>query len=344
MQRLRRAVDRLDLTDQQRPGIDESFAAVERQFRELLPRLRQMDPDERRDELKTLVAGLVDDLRSQLTPAQRETFGGELARLRKGEADGDAPATRPTDPAQMGPAGSPRMGSTPFPGTAPPPPMMNGDRPMTGMSGDAAGAADAGDDEDAAATPAVRSAFLQKLTHPAGLAVGEKIGESLKIVTLADEQKPLTYLLDDRRPTVVVFASMSSPTFRDRLGDLPWLKRQLVGKARLMVVYAREQYPAGQWTLKRNETDRVSIPPHADLAARMALLRQTLAAADLGGGVDFVADAMDDATLQTLAGDGPNCAAVVLRPDGTLAARQQWLDPTGIVRLVEVAEPELATD
>ena len=334
VQKLREAVAGLDLSDEQRPGIEESFAAAESEFRELMPRLREMDKQQRRDELKTAVAGLVDDITRQLTPEQKAVFRQDLASIRKG----GNPATRPTDPDSA--AGTPRMGGVPFPGKTPPPPMTADATPMRGdtqMMGDAAPPADNAQDADAAAAPAARSAFLRKLTDPAGLAVGAKVSDSIRVVTLADEQKPLANLLARRRPTVIVFASLSSPTFRDRLGDLPWLKQQLLGKADLMVLYTREQYPAGQWTVKRNDLDGVSIPPHADLAARMKLLRQVESTAKLGGGVEFVADAMDDAAADTLAGAAPNCAAVVLRPDGTLAARQQWLDPTGIVGLVEAA-------
>ena len=321
VQRLREAADALDLTAEQRPGVDEAFAAAQRRFREVLRQRRDLDADARREEFRTIAAGLVDDISAQLTPEQKVAFRDDVARLRGGEE----PATRPS--------GTPRMGATAFPGQTPPPPMMTGGTMAPAPDGDAA------DD-----SPPPRSAFLQKLTRPSGLEIGGRVPDALTVVTLADEQKPLIRLLPDHRPLVIVFASLSSPTFRDRLGDLPWLRQQLVGKAELMVVYTREQYPAGQWTVKRNDVDKVSIPPHADLAARLALLRQVESLAKLGNGATLVADAMDDAAADTLAGAEPNCAAVVLRPDGTLAARQQWLDPTGIVGLVEAAGAGGATD
>ena len=405
LRELRQAVDVMDLTDAQRPGIDAAFAGAEAALAEALRDGRDGDPKARREAVRTVFAGLVDEVNARLTPEQKPLFRQAVERLRGG---GPAKAERPTTmPFVTGTGGPPArqlqrardalaaMELSPetrgkvdgafadlmeavkqAKGEATPEAMrralaqyretladaltpeqqrdlrqrLAGDAPAADeMNMNPATAGDKaarrqqrrrdqgergqpGQQED---EPAHRSAFLQHLSKPAGLAVGAAVPENVTVVNLAGAERPLVRLLPKNRPLVVVFGSLSSPTFRDRLGDLPWLKQQLLGKADLMVLYTREQYPAGGWTVKRNDLDGVSIPPHADAAARMALLRKAVAAASDLDGVTWVADAMDDAALLTLVGDAPNCAAVVIRPDGTVAGRQQWLDPTGVLGLIE---------
>ena len=318
LERLRRATAEMDVTPEQRRDLDAAFEAAIARFRQALPEMRQMSRDERREEVRVLLMGLVDEVNAALPPEKRGEFRATVERLRDRDDDGEARPGRGFAP----PPGL--FGGRKLDGDAPPPPMMGGD-------------AMSGPDQSEVADSTPSSAFLANLTRTPGLAFGAALPESITVLTLAGAERSLRTYQPKGRPMVVVLGSLSSPTFRDRLGDLAWLRREVGLTAEIVVVYTAEQHPVGgDWQPLRNMVDNVAIPPHADADARVDLLKRAMALAHAGD-VTFVADGFDDAAKNTLIGDEPAVAALVFAPDGTLSGRQRWFDPTGIPGLVEAA-------
>ncbi len=197
------------------------------------------------------------------------------------------------------------------------------------------------------AAPAVSSptAFLDRLADPVGMDVGEALPDGLTVLTLAGNARPLADLLSKHRPTVVLIGNASSPTFRDRAGDVAWLLDELkVGTGRsadVLLVYAREQYPTGEWDVQRNRAEGFELAPPNTNEERIELAKNLRNWAGLGrSGMEMVVDPIDDGVFTALAGGTTATGnfAFVFRPDGTLAARQRWFDPTGIPGLVDAAE------
>ena len=145
--------------------------------------------------------------------------------------------------------------------------------------------------------------------------------------------RPVT--LGDYRHKVLViaFGSHTSPTFRAKAAALDALRESYGFRARFLVVYTREAHPAGEWDVARNAAAGVSVPAHADADARAAAARAMRDA--LGLKLDVAPDGMEDAVTEAYGGF-PN-AAVVLGRDGTIIARQRWLDPSGLGRLIDDA-------
>ena len=262
------------------------------------------------------VAGVLDDgqrdrLREALAPARRRD-------PKPAEGRGDEPGISDGDAAAMtGGVGTMTAGT-----------MAGGDGP----------AAEPGPVE--LAPP--QSRFLDRLRDPGGLAVGDRVPEGLTVLTAVDRPVALADLLDEHRPTVLLLGSASSPTFRDRAGDLRWLAERLrvdgVRRAGILVVYTREQHPAEEWQAARNVADGFVIPAHEAAADRLETAGNFGRWANLRAiDVDVVADSMGDAALTALAG-GPSAVgnfAFVLAPDGTVIGRQRWFDPTAIPAMLE---------
>ncbi len=155
-------------------------------------------------------------------------------------------------------------------------------------------------------------------------------------VTLGD-------LLAEHRPTIFVLGSWSAPSFRDRVADLPWLIDQLRDstdrQADLVVVYTRERHPDGG--VARNEEENISIPQHASADDRVAAARVVRERLPTNRpGVTVVLDTMDDVLLEHIADGQAGDFAIVVKPDGTIVARQRWFDPTAIPALVDQANTE----
>ncbi len=79
------------------------------------------------------------------------------------------------------------------------------------------------------------------------------------MVTLAGKERPLRQFVPNMQSLVVLVGSASSPAFRDRLADLEQLHREVLREADLLIIYTREQHPAGEWTVERNTDEGVEI-------------------------------------------------------------------------------------
>lgn len=262
-------------------------------------------------------------------------FGSALAQ------PADEPATRPTTRPSTRPATQPAMQDSMQGGMED---SMTGGRMEGSMEGSVEDAmrARSARERAAATTQTERSIFLRRLSRPQGAAVGTMLPTDLTLYALNGRERPLSTLLARNRSTVIVLGSLSSPSFRDRLPDIPWLVPQL-GGSELLIVYTREQHPAGsEWEVPRNEAENVHIPVHKSLEERIEQAMRVHEAQGLRGRV--VVDAMDDALLKAIVSeeaiDRPHNTAVIVSPEGNVLARQDWFDPSGIPSLLEGLEGE----
>ena len=133
------------------------------------------------------------------------------------------------------------------------------------------------------------------------------------------------------RPFVLIFGSLSAPTFRENAAAYDDLRKVAGTRCGLLVVYTREAYPAGVWDIERNKSDGIAVPPHATAAAREAAARAMVEKLHLR--LDVATDSMDDATAAAYGGF-PNAAVVVDR-DGKVVLRQRWADPFALREKIE---------
>lgn len=308
------ALQELDLSDDQRERVKAVVDAVQPDLRRIV---EQADGDRRAagEKLRTRFEKFRSDLGEILTPEQR----AELQEKLDARRDRDAPPA--------GAAGAAMGGA------------MNGE--MADMNpGDSGRQALAG----AAADEPADSRFLDRLTAPQGLAVGATLPEGLSVLSITNRATPLRGQFDEHKPTILLLGCASSPTFRDRVGDIPWLIQQLrtaSGRdAEVIVIYVREQYPASEWELDRNRADGFELAQPTTAEQRVEVANNLRRWGGMNGtGLSMFVDTMDNATLLALTGGTSTVGnyAFIFKPDGTLSARQQWFDPTGILDLVQVA-------
>jgi Spy/CpxP family protein refolding chaperone len=135
------------------------------------------------------------------------------------------------------------------------------------------------------------------------------------------------------RVVVMEFGSLSCPTFRDHVAEMKLLQSKYGDRVYFLLVYTREQHPAGGWESARNDKDGISIPQPPDLPARQAQANQARMALHLT--MPIGVDDMDDAITKAYNGF-PN-ATIVIGRDGKITGRQQWTDPSGLPRLIDAA-------
>ncbi len=316
LEQLTTALDGLDLTPEQDQKVNESLEALRQDIRRMVARTRNAQGGD--VDTETLAAAMRQRLQAFRESLEEILTPEQIAQLEQAvqsdRAGGSGPATHP---GRNGGDQSQMMGDTR---------MTPGDGQMgamTPMSGAGSRERPAGPGE---------SAFLARLSEPEGLAVGQEVPASLAVVTLDGKEVPLRRFVPRTKPLVVLLGSMSNPTFRDRVSDLVWLRRELGQDAELMLVYTREQYPAGEWTVERNQRDGVSLEQHEDIDARVAAARNLRVEAKIV--FEMAVDTMDDSVVETLVGEGAHCAAIVIGRDGRIIGRQQWLDPTGLPGMV----------
>ena len=357
-ERLQVEVARLDLE----PADREKVNAAVIEFAQTLQEIGQnaaAEPEEMREAMAPALAKLRRGLGEVLSPRQvrglMQAMRNERTGDRRPAADTSPPTGSDTD---MGGSGDSMMGSDDT--------MMGGDDTMMG-GGDAmtegAFRTQAGQNsqqrfnrDDARfaeqqrrrADQRRRSSFLDAITDSPGIDLGDEMPD-IAIHQLAGNEIQLSSLLPPQgsgRPLVVVLGSGSSPTFRDRCGDMAWMVDQLRDRgnrtADLVVVYTREQHPASEDQPDRNVEAELTFREHTDLDARIEAARQLKAWANLR--VDVYVDDMNNTALKELAGGEIGNAAFVFDASGKLVARQQWFDPTGMVGLINLAREEMASE
>jgi len=132
---------------------------------------------------------------------------------------------------------------------------------------------------------------------------------------------------------VLEFGSMSCPVFRSHAQDMEKLKFIEGPRAFFLIVYTREAFPAGDKNVERNTQEGVSIPQTTTVDDRKAQALE--AQRELRITIPMAVDPMDDAVSKTYGGF-PN-GAVVIGKDGAIAARQEWTNPDTLRQMIDDA-------
>jgi hypothetical protein len=317
LDRLMRTVDQLELTDAQRGELQAATDTLRSDLRDAVEQHRG-DREALTKATRELLTGFRGRLGRILTADQQSALRESMGR----RGSRQSPPSRPPAGAAMEPEGA----------------MAGG-----GMMGEAAG-----DRVRQPLAPPAADRFLSRLTSQGGLTPGQPLPAGLTVLTLRGQPVPLADHLAKDRPTILILGSASSPSFRDRMTDLPWLLERLDtpfgSAADVVLVYTREQYPAASWDLDRNRRDGFVLPQHEtpDERVETAVNFRQWAGLDRPH-VTVLADSMDDATRSAVAGEAGDATGnyvLVIDPAGTVVGRQRWFDPTGLVPLVEAALDE----
>jgi hypothetical protein len=179
-------------------------------------------------------------------------------------------------------------------------------------------------------------------------ALAPAVGESLpplRVADLAGHQLELGELLGEQ-PVVLQLGSVSCPVFRYRRHGIERLARRFAGRVRFLVLYTREAHPVGSASPYTGEEwdpwiNRITGVRVADTTATEDRRRRAQVVRDRIGLVSLVVvDPEGDPGWRAL-GRAPSAAFVIDR-EGRVVARQAWVDPAALRRVLDgmlAAEP-----
>lgn len=297
LQNFREAVESLDLTQEQ----EQQVAAA---FDEAKEKMKDAEPGS--------LAGVVQELREKLsgvlTPEQREALQKKMQELRNRGPGADRPGLREKARGERNKAGGSER--------TPPPPASTPKNDAGGDGGDGFKPLDAGPPRGDAGSPS------------SPLVAGQPAPE---LSAMKLDGTPVRLYSYKNRNLVLVFGSLSSPTFREKAKLLNDLVRDFRSRVEFLVVYTAEAYPVGKPEVERNKDDKIRIEPHANLADRQRLAKQAKSTLNLD--VLVVTDDMEDHTARAY--DAAPNGAVVIGRNGTVFTKQRWLEPFALRRALE---------
>jgi Spy/CpxP family protein refolding chaperone len=327
LRRLREAIAGLDLTAEQR----QKLQAIQHENQAKREAVQGLEGQERAQKARELMEGTLKQVREILTPEQQAKLREAMQRSER-----DARSEKTGKP---GKAGEPSMDENMMAGGKEPN-MMAGDKnSMDGTMEMSKGAGKEGRKDRAGVGGGgdKGSAGSRETATAAGVQVGQPAPD-LKLRRLDGRTVPLSSFKG--KVLVLAFGSYSTPTFRDKATGLDQLAREYAGKASFLLVYTKEAHPVGGWEVQRNKQDDVQVRPHADESDRKAMAEKARGALRLTT-VPIVVDTMDNAAADAF-GALP-AGVVVIGRDGTVVARQKWLEPTSLGRMVDQAVAVKAT-
>jgi len=307
--RLQGALAGLDLSSDQRGKIEALITEVRRQ----LQPSPDMSPEDRRDTFRQVMADARRQMGQILTTDQQGALRDRMQKQLAVSEPAPAPKVAPTAPR---PVSEPMRVEPKKPEI---PPAMAETRKQPGNANPPANPVKP-------ASPAPPSDDGSASTGAIGTKAADFKLQRVGVGTLA-----LSSL--SNRVVVLEFASYSAPSFRYRSTAMDALDKEYGGRVQFLVVYTAEAYPAGEWEIDRNKTDKVTIPRHPDADARLVAAEN--AKAILKPRRDIVVDTMDNTTAKAYRAGAHT--AVVIGRDGTIVARQQWCDPDGLKRYLDEA-------
>lgn len=138
---------------------------------------------------------------------------------------------------------------------------------------------------------------------------------------------------DYKKTTVVlIFGSYTDPTFRDKAPQLSALANRYSGRAKFVLIYTKEAHPSDGWDVERNKKENIDIAQTTDLTARKQAAQQAQTALHLEN-IPIALDTTDDTAI-TAYNAFPE-GVVIISKTGKIAARQHWLDPSGLPELID---------
>ncbi len=137
------------------------------------------------------------------------------------------------------------------------------------------------------------------------------------------------------KSSILVFGSLTSPTFRDHLDELKSFFEKHGRRVNLVMIYTREAHPAGEWEIQRNIEAEISVPVHKTFDDRLNAAR--LCRDKLAIPFDILPEPIDD-PLTTAANTFPN-GAIITDVEGKITLIQRWLDPTALLDATRATPP-----
>lgn len=322
-ERLREALADVGLTDEQKTQVDTILSETRGKIEALRGDVQQTDPQALREQVRTIMQETRETIADVLTPEQRAQMleRMEAARERMGPPDGMGPREGMGPRDEMGPPAD-QMGE---PGERPLRERLRDRRPDR-ERGEGGPPPERGNEVKTEVTPAGSTEL------PASGVSGASGSPALPDFALNRiDGRPFTRESLKGLPTVMLFGSYSSPSFRDRLPEIAALADQFGRRVRFVVIYTAEAHPAGEWDVQRNRDDKIEMAQHATMDDRFAAAR--LVRDKLGVTMEVVPESMD-APLSTTLETFPN-GLVVLDAQGNVVARQRNADAHRLRRELE---------
>jgi peroxiredoxin len=122
------------------------------------------------------------------------------------------------------------------------------------------------------------------------------------------------------KPTVLVFGSFTSPTFRDKTAAFDAVRKDYRNKANVLVIYTAEAYPNNEWDVQRNIDEQIRVAQHTSLDERVKMAKLTRDGLKID--TEIVVDDIDDGVAKAY--DAMPNGCVILDAAGKIIAKQQW--------------------
>jgi Spy/CpxP family protein refolding chaperone len=308
-QRLKNALDQLNLSSDQQAQVDDLIKGMREQVRSIFTQVQNgtIDRDAARQKVMPIFLGTLGKINAILTPDQQEKL---KQALQQSPAGPQGRAARPGNQNGAGPFGGNQSGQNRAAQTPTENPPVIAAPPTTAPS--------------AAASPAASTA------HP--LSVGQPAPDfSLKAL----DSETVSLSSYKHKVLVLVLGSYTNPPFRDHAEGLQALRDKYgTNGVNFLVIYTKETHPTGGWEIQRNKTDNINIAQPKTQAERNAIANRAKAAMNLS--ILTAPDTMDDKTATAYAvGDG--APAYVIGRDGTILFHQSWLEPMALGQAIEDA-------
>jgi Spy/CpxP family protein refolding chaperone len=303
LERIRDAVDQLDLTEEQKAKVRELFAKARSELAALRQQAQQ-DAAATRQKLDATMQTLRQDVLRMLSPEQQERLRDLLSAPQQRDQMAPPPEQRPDG------ARGQRRGQ-----------QRNGDQPMMM-------------DPMMAPLPPASQPTARIDPSPPDVP-GVQVGQAAPDFTLSKLDGGGSVQLSSLKGKIVllVFGAYSSPSFRQRNIALEEIRRQYGTRITPLVIYTREPHPVGQWEVERNKDEGIAVEQPADLDTRTSMAKQ--AKTQLKLSVPIVIDTMEDSTARDYGGF--TNAAILIGRDGTVLHRQKWFEPYSMRRAIDEA-------
>ncbi|MBV8781132.1 MAG: redoxin domain-containing protein [Phycisphaerae bacterium] len=287
LDRLRSGLDQISLTADQKQKVDSLLETMQGEVKQLREQVR--GGTVQRSDLKEKLAAILEDTRAKLREILTADQQQHLRSLMQNQSVGSDAPPRPL----------PNRAASRQPTTAP---------------------AHSNTASKVEPSPQLTASPTTQIQAPA-----PEVGEPAPDFNLRmSNGNAVSLTSNSRHVLVLVFGSYSAPVFRDHAAALSQLREKYSSRGvQFLVVYTKEQHPAGGWEVQRNKVQNISIPPATTLTQRNAMADQMHEQLHLD--VPIVVDSMDDATAKAY-GVNDTVPAYIIDRSGKIAFRQSWLE------------------
>jgi peroxiredoxin len=175
--------------------------------------------------------------------------------------------------------------------------------------------------ESTAPATSVKKPDVKPATNPAPAPERIAVGAAAPNFVLKNlDNKPMSLLSLRGKPTVLVFGSFTSPTFRDKTAAFDAIRKDYRNKANVIVIYTAEAYPNNEWDVQRNIDEQIRVAQHTSLDERVKMAKLTRDGLKID--TDILVDDIDDGVAKAY--DAMPNGCVILDAAGKIIAKQNW--------------------